>query len=698
MSETPTLPGRQIAPQKRDAIHRALLTGLLSSVATRIERHEYAGPRNVRLSVHPGSGLFRNQPQWLMAAEMVETTKLYARTIARVQPPWIERAGEHLLKRSYSDPRWDEHSHHVNADEKVTLFGLVLVPRRTVNYGPIDPKVSRQLFIQHALVDGRFKTSAPFFRRNHEQIEQVRQMEAKVRRRDLLVEPHQLFAFYDQRLPAEVYDGPSFENWFRHAEQHHRHQLLMALSDIVAPGAPPIDPARYPDHVQVGPHRLRVSYHFEPGHDADGVTVTVPLALLNQLDPRAFDWLIPGWIEERTVELIRTLPRPVRTRLVPAPEFSTRALQAMTFGEGSFLATLADRLGNLVGEVIPLSEFNPDGIPCHLAMRVRVVDEGGRTLAASRDLRELKERLADVTRQAFRDLPDTRFNRSNVTRWDFGDLPDSVTIRRPGITVLGYPAVAEEQQQAHLRLMDSPESAERAMRAGSRRLFLVQLGGELKYLARNIPGWSQMALRFAPIGPVERLRDTLLQAAADEALFGVDSRIVRTQRAFAERAAEAWKKLGVALDRVAGDADAALAAGHAVPRMLERGWPDRSQPALRDVRQQVAALLPPEFALSTPAAWRPHLARYLRAIEQRLTKLSGSTGARDAELMSQVRPLWQRYLDRVQRKPRLAEHPDMVQYRWMIEEFRVSLFAQELKTAFPVSQQRLDKLWAGIRE
>lgn len=696
MSEAEAIPVREIPPPKRDAIHRALLTGLLSSVATKVERHEYLGPRNVKLAVHPGSGLFRNQPQWLMAAEMVETTKLYARTIARVQPQWIERAGEHLLKRSYSDPRWDEHSHHVNADEKVTLFGLVLVPRRTVNYGPIDPKIARQLFILHALVDGRFKTSAPFFRRNHEQVEQVRQMEAKVRRRDLLVEPHQLYAFYDLRLPADVFDGPSFEGWFRHAEQHHRHQLLMSLADIVNPAAPAVDSVLYPDFVQVGSHRLRLSYRFEPGQESDGVTVTVPLALLNQVDAQAFDWLIPGWVEEKTRELIRTLPKPVRTKLVPVPEFATRVLSMMRYREGSYLATLADRLGNLVGEVIPAGAFDVRVIPQHLVMRIRVVDEGGRTLAASRDLRELKERLADVTRDAFRDLPDTPFNRSNVTRWDFGDLPESVSVRRPGITVLGYPAVVEEKQQAHLRLLDSPEAADRAMRAGLRRLFLQQLGGELKYLARNIPGWGQMALHYAPIGPAERLRDTLLQAAADEALFGDDPRVVRTQREFADRAGQAWKKLAAALDRVAADAAATLAAYHSVSRLLERNWPDRFAAAVRDVRQQLAALVPPDFALSTPPAWRPHLARFLRAAETRVNKLSGTTGARDAELMSQVRPLWQRYLDAVARTPAVRDDPQAVLYRWMIEELRVSLFAQELKTSIAVSPQRVEKQWQSV--
>lgn len=716
MDEQDASPFREIAPARRDAIHRALLSGLLASVATKTEKHEYAGPRNVKLSIHPASGLHRNQPQWLMAAELVETTRLYARTVARVHPLWVERAGEHLLKRSYADPHWNDHSFHVNAYEKVTLFGLVLVPRRLVNYGPIDPPTARQVFILQALVEGRFRTAAPFFARNRQLVNEIRRLEAKVRRRDLLVEPQQVYAFYDARLPAEVYDGPSFEAWFRHAEQHRRHQLLMARPDVTNPDAPQIDAALYPDHLfyagagvntRVSPerpsgatlaHRLALSYAFDHTGDADGVTVTVPLTLLNQIDPLAFDWPVPGWIEEKVAALIRTLPKPVRTRLVPVPEVAKRVAGEIRYGEGAFLATVADRLGCIAGERIAASAFDLEALPVHLRMRVRVVDEGGRTLASSRDVRDLKERLAGVTREVFKELSDTPYHRNDLSRWDFGDLPDSVTLRRPGITVLAYPALVEDGQKVHLRLMESAESADRAMRAGVRRLFLRQLGQESRHLARNIPGWGTMALQYAPIASAEVLRDSLLQAAADEALFGRDPSVPRKQLAFAHRAADAWARLAEALDRVAAEAADALAAHHAVARLLDQPWPDRFQGAVRDVRQQVQALLPPHFALSTPPAWRAHLPRYLRAAEVRLKKLTGTTGARDAEHMGVVRPLWQRYLDAVARAPRLVGHPEAVQYRWMIEELRVSLFAQELKTALPVSPARLDKQWLLVRD
>lgn len=695
--EQAQLPFRQLSDGKRDAIHRALLSGLLGNIATKTDKHEFTGPRNVKLNIHPGSGLFKNQPQWLMAAELVETTRLYARTCGRIQPQWIERAAQHLLKRSYSDPHWNEHSHHVNAYEKVTLFGLVLVPRRGVNYGPIDPKVSRQLFILHALLDGRFKTAAPFFRKNQQIAEQARQLEAKVRRRDLLLEPQQLFGFYDSRLPPDVYDGRSFEKWFRHAEEHHRHQLQMALGDVLTHDAPPTSASLYPDQVTLGGNRFRLEYLFEPASPADGVTAVVPLPILNQLPLTAFDWLIPAWLTDKIVALIRTLPRAVRTRLVPAPEVARRVADELRFGEGAFYATVADRLGNIAGEVIPVSAFNINELPPNLRMNIRVVDDAGRTLAASRDLAELREKLGGVTRDVFNDLPRSPWQRENVTRWDFGDMPESVSIRRPGITVQGYPTLVEHGQRVDLRLLDSPEAAALEMRRGMRRLFMQQLSQEFKYVSPNLRGFNQMALNYAPIGPAENLRQTLLVATADEALFGEHPTVVRTQAEFADRAAKAWKILNAAAERIADEAAAALAAFHAVARLLERKHPDHHQPALKDVRQQLNHLFPHDFVLRTPPEWRQHLARFARAAELRLTKLPGWGAAKDGQLMAQVRPFWLQYADRVDRKPALALDPQMITFRWMIEELRVSLFAQELKTSIPISVQRLERHWNTIR-
>jgi len=697
MSDDPEqLPFRTLTDGQRDSIHRALLTGLLGSIATKTDKHEFTAARDVKTSIHPGSGLFKNQPLWIMAAELVETTRLYARICARIQPQWIERAGEHLLKRSYSDPHWNDQAHHVNAFEKVTLFGLVIVARRGVNYGPIEPKVARQLFILHGLIDGRFRTAAPFFKKNQALSEEVRELEAKVRRRDLALDAQQLFGFYDARLPPDVFDGPSFEKWFRQAEQHHRHQLLMAISDLLRNDAPSISPSAFPDHTTVAGNRFKLHYQFEPASAADGITVDLPLAALGHLPAGAFDWLVPGWLVEKIVSLIRTLPRGVRTKLVPAPTVAANLAKELRFGEGDFLATVADRCGNIVGEIIPPSTFKQNELAPFLKMNIRVIDEGGRTLAASRDLAELREKLADVTRDAFKDLPASPWAKKNVTRWDFGDLPDSIAVRKPGITVLAYPTLVENGERVDLRLLDSPESAAREMRTGMRRLFMQQLAPEFKQIARAMRGWSAMALNYASLAPAETLRRSILLAVADEALFHDDPSVVRTQSAFADRAAKAWKKLNAAADAAAAQATLTLQAYHAVAVLLEQRHPAHHHGAIRDVRQQVAALLPPDFAIATPLAWRPHLPRFLRAAEVRLTKLKAWGAEKDSQLASQVRPFWLHYADRIARKPSLKQHPDLINFRWMIEELRVGLFAQELKTSAPVSVQRLEKQWQSI--
>lgn len=697
-NEPSQLPSRLITDGKRDSIHRALLTGLLGNIATKTDKHEFTAARNVKISIHPGSGLFKNQPQWIMAAEIVETTRLYARTCARIQPLWIERAGRHLLKHSYSDPRWNEHGHHVNADEKTTLFGLVIVPRRVVNYGPIDPKISRQVFILHALIEGRFKTAAPFFSKNLRLMEEVRGYEAKARRRDLLLDGQQLFSFYDSKVPADVFDGPSFEKWFRHAEQHHRHQLQFSMRDVLVENAPEISPQQFPDFTIVEGNRFALSYKFEPTDPADGVSVAVPLAILNQLPVHAFDWLVPGWLHEKAVALMRTLPREIRTKLVPAPEFAAKALAQLRFGEGGFLASLADRLGNFAGEVIPPSAFRHDQIPLNLQMNIRVIDEAGKTLAASRDLAELREKLAGVTRDAFKDLPRSPFNRDNLSRWDFGDLPESVSVRKPGITVLAYPALVEDGQKVHLRLLDSLEAAAKEMRGGMRRLFMQQLSSEFKYLSKNLNGFNQSALYYASIGPADALRQSMLSAIADQGFFAENTNIVRKQDEFANRAAAAWKRIPAAADEIADIASQTLSAYHAVAKIIERDKLEAHQLAIKDVREQLAAMLPRDFLLTVPPAWRAHLPRFLRAAEMRLNKMKSWGSAKDGQLMAQVRPLILQYRDRVTRKPATAAKPEMIQYRWMIEELRVSLFAQELKTSVPVSVQRLEKLWSAIRE
>jgi ATP-dependent helicase HrpA len=460
---------------------------------------------------------------------------------------------------------------------------------------------------------------------------------------------------------------------------------------------PAIDANQFPNYTTVGGNKYRLHYQFEPTHETDGITVDVPLAALAHLPAGAFDWHVQGWLLDKIVALIRTLPRGVRTKLVPAPAVAGDVARSIRFGEADFLATLADRLGSIVGEVIPRGAFNLDDLPPYLRMNIRVLDEGGRTLAASRDLAELKEKLAGVTRDAFKDLPASPWQKKDVKRWDFGDLPESISVRKPGITVLAYPTLVEDGERVDLRLLDSPEAAAREMRSGMRRLFMHQLSTDFKQIARTLPGWNQMALHYASLAPADTLRKSILLAVADEALFHDDESVVRTQAEFANRAAAAWKKLLPAANTAAAQAAATLSAYHALAKLLEQKHQDHHLPAVRDVRSQVKHLIPPDFAIATPLAWRPHLPRFARAAEMRLTKLRSWGAAKDAQLMNQVRPYWLRYADLIERKSSMKQDADVIHFRWMIEELRVGLFAQELKTSAPVSAQRLDKLWQAIQ-
>ncbi|MCS7033813.1 MAG: DUF3418 domain-containing protein, partial [Phycisphaerae bacterium] len=428
------------------------------------------------------------------------------------------------------------------------------------------------------------------------------------------------------------------------------------------------------------------------------VTVIVPLSVLNQLPRDAFDWLVPGWLRERAVGLIRTLPREVRAQLVPAAEFASGALAGVKFGEGSFLAVLADRLGSLAGQVISPDSFQPHRLPPHLRMNIRVVDEAGRTLGESRDLTELREQLAGVARDAFRDLPPSPFVRDDLRRWDFGDLPESVPIHKPGITVQGYPAVVEEGNRVHLRLLDAPETAARAIRAGLRRLFMIQLTPEFDRIAQNLRELMSSAAYCERLAATTELQEAMLLAIADEAFFGADASIVRSQVDFADRAAEAWRRLPSAEQKITRITQETLEAHESLLRTLESDRIPTHQPAIRDIQEQVARLIPPNFPILTPPDWLPHLPRFLKAAQWRLRKLESRGSGKDAELAAQVRPFELRYIDLISRRPGLASDPHIVQFRWMIEELRVSLFAQELGTSQPVSPHRLQRLWEAIED
>lgn len=688
-----------MTPERYAAVHRALLSGLLGNVGFKKEQFEYLGARGRKFHLFPGSGLFSRKPLWVMSAELTETTRLYARTVAKIDPEWVEQVGEHLLHREYSEPYYHRDSAHVLANEKVTLFGLVIVPRRRVHFGPIDPKASREIFIRQGLVEGEYHSEAPWARNNRQLIRDLELAEAKLRRRDLLVDAASRFAFFDVRVPAGVYNGPLFEKWRQKAEQADRRALFMKREDLIIPG-PEVPADQFPEHVIVNNAiRITLSYLFDPGNEFDGVTATVPIAQLNQLPQEPFDWLVPGYLSEKVTELIRTLPKDVRVQFVPVPETVKTVLPMLKFGDGSLHQQLAWQLGKIAGQTISPAAFCADYLPDYLRMNFRVVDEVGKTLAVGRDLEAIRRKLRVELKQTFEELPTSQWHRDGIVRWDFDDLPEVVEIKRPGLVVRGYPAIVDKGAGVSLRLLDSPRLAAEATLAGLRRLFLLQLGSDrVKHLQRHLPGIDQMCLRYATMGPCDELKRDLLVVTADRALYGDDQVTIRHRDDFVGRAEGAWQRLSASSREVSDVVGQTLDLYQSLAQRLSQRVPPLLAANVADIRQHLSDLLPRGFVSSTPWNWLKHFPRYLKAIELRLTKLMNAGATRDTQAMNQVRPLWKKYVDRQElHELQGIEDAILAQYRWMIEELRVSLFAQELKTAHPVSVKRLEQLFADVK-
>jgi ATP-dependent helicase HrpA len=718
-------------PHERDRLHRALLTGLLSNVAMKNETGAYTGARQTRLSIWPGSALFKARPLWVMAAELVETGRLYARTVAAVRPEWIERAAAHLVGRTHTDPHWHAASGHVVASEKVTLLGLILVPKRNVHYGPIDPVQSRQLFIQHALVDGQFRSDHPAVLANRAAVLQIESWQTKLRRRDLLNDSGTRYAFFDARVPPWVFSGPAFVQWTRRGQGSNWHELELTDAELLRPeatdellnrgaGVPPALPilveggrdarptnvrailapliaAAFPDELIAGPVRLPLQYAFEPGDEVDGVTAVVALPSLSQLSSPRAEWVVPGWVGEKVEALIRSLPKRLRTQFVPAGETAKKTVARLPpFGSGSLLDSVAGLLWNASGQRITRDDFQAEQIPPHLLMRFRVQDAQGRVLQEGRDLVAIRERLGQKVRDSFTALSDVRYTRDDVREWSFGDLPPGVELDLGGVRVLGYPTLIEQGEKLALRLLDSPQTAAKFMPAGLRRLFMIEAASEIKSVLRDLPGLEKMRLNYAPFGTGDDLMNGLALATATRA-FAAGDGAIRTKSAFATAAGAAWRRLYEESRSVGRLVTDVLDRYRVIAALLHKDYPPLLVDSVDDMRRQLAALLPKQFLQHVPADKLDALPRYLRGIDVRMSRLSNAGLSRDLTGLGQIRPLQEQYNAAARRaEQRGLISPALDEYRWLLEEFRLSLFAQEVKTAVPVSPKRLAQAWEAV--
>jgi len=738
------------------AVHRAILSGLASSIGRLDEKGEYVAPRGVRFAIFPGSALHRSEAPWVMAAELVETTRLYARTCAKIRGDWVERVAPHLVRREHFEPHWRRGIGQVAAWERVSINGLVLVPRRRVPYGPIDPKAAREIFIQSALVDEQIDTDGAFLDHNRELIERLEVEETKRRQRGVSMDIVARYEFYDARIPADVHSTPSFESWRRDAERGRPRLLFMSESDLrrsEATGAPASD---FPDMLDLGGLRLPLEYRHEPGDPDDGVTMTVPIAALPQVSEDRTQWLVPGLARELIAGLIRSLPKRLRVRFVPAAEYAEGAHEAMVFGEGSLPDRLARHLHRLTGTPIVATDFRPETLPTHLRMHIRVIDHDGAEIAKGRDLTALKRDLAGRARASLastgRGAPATSAAseaRGDLARPDadggsdrgpglvaaqsvqeglrdfpVDGLPERTEVEQGGMRVTAYPALVDEGETVAVRLMPTAAGAQRVTRDGLRRLLVHAVDGEIRPMLEFLPGADgtplvdKLALLHAPLGPRAELENALTLRIAELAFLedrgGEDrsgtarnSTIPRTPAAFAELLAAGRPRLWQAGLTVSTLAERILTLRQEIMRVLEAPLPSTWESCTTDVRAQLTRLLPPAFMLTTAWEWLVHVPRYLAAILQRFESIRGGGHARDMESTAELRQ-WQARLEAMERKHfggvvesrGVADSSDftrlgaaLVRHRWMLEEYRVSLFAQRLRTAIPVSAERLERHW-----
>ncbi len=710
--QSDALPGDQIGPWVRrgdfGAIHRALLTGFLSSIAVRSESGEYLTAGSQKAFLWPGSGLAGKKPKWIVAAELVETTRRFLRVVARIDPNWIEPLAGHLLSRSYSEPHWDAENLGVAAFEKVLLFGLLIIPRRRIGYSRIDPVKTRELFVQHGLVFGEWgavedprtpRIAKPdFLVRNRELIQQLEELQTRSRRGSILKDEDVQFDFYDTRLPADILDGQRLVQWLRTASTEDRQRMLMSESDLVEDEAASATKSEFPDAVQMPGLSLPLSYRLDPGADDDGVTVTVPQEGLNQLDAQRLGWLVPGLIQDKIEALIRTLPKESRRTLVPIPETASRVAEILRFGDGPFAEAVAAGIQEVTGVVVPRTEFQEDRLPYHLRMQIRITDAQGKTLGAGRDLVSLRQEFGGVAATSFSAVDDPRWNRDGILTWDFSTLPTEIDVRRGGISLKGYPTLINNGESVSLRLVDAPLRAHYELRFGVRRLICLTIPRELKQQVESLPQLNNWTLQSKTFPQPLPFRQQLMELIVERA-FLPDQSLPRSESQFRECLRAGRLRLAAAAAEVAHMIGPLFQAFLEIRKTWEKTASPQWQPTRQDVHAQLGQLFAPGFLVRTPWPWLQQFPRYARAIVMRLQKLTGGVGLRDQQHLAAVVPRWQRGIERLnQHRERHLYDPELESYRWMTEEFRVSLFAQELGTAVPVSEKRLDQQWARVAD
>ena len=698
-------------PGTYDAIHMALLSGLLGNIGCKSdESGYYLGARGIRFLIHPSSPLQKKAGKWIMAAEITETTRLFGRCIARIEDAWIEKVGAHLIKRQYFDPHWEKKAMQVAAWERTTLYGIVINPKRRIHYGPLAPAEAREIFIRQGLVgeeiDESFAKRWPFFQHNQKQIRDIEKIEHKQRRQDVLVDDELIYAFYDHLIPEGIHNGATFDHWRKTAEQENPRLLFLAKDDLMRHSAAGVTTEAFPHHLRVGGVDYALSYHFEPGSPKDGVTLTLPLAQLNQIPAARMEWLVPGLLKEKLVQLIKTLPQKIRAKLVPVPEFVEEFIAATAGNDKKMNAGLIPPLIDYIlearglnarGWAVTPDAFRPDALPPHFSMNYKLIDEHGRQLDMNRSLVALRAEWGREAKEEFAELHETPAEYTKLTDWTFGELPELMEVQVGSTagkqTVIGYPALVDDGDSVSLKVFDSAEEAAETHRQGLRRLFMLQFREQVKYFDKNVPGMSQMGMQFMALGTAEELKRQIVDLTFERACL--TEPLPTTPEAFKARCAEAKARLGLIMQEVCRLVSTVLTEWQAVTKKLPAF---KAHPAVvADIEAQLKRLLGKNFVVDTPFERLQHFPRYLKAIGVRLDKLKANP-TRDAQAMADYAKLWANYERRALQLAKMGtSDPQVEQFRWLLEELRVGLFAQELRTPVPVSVKRLEKQWEGIK-
>ncbi|MBY4677891.1 ATP-dependent RNA helicase HrpA [Marinobacterium sp. CAU 1594] len=688
-------------PASYEQVHRALLAGLLSHIGTRQENREYLGARNRRFFIFPASMLYKRSPKWLMAAEMVETSRLFARTVARIEPAWVEPLAPHLVKRSYLEPHWEKKRAQVVASEQVTLYGLIIVAKRKVHYGKIDPEASHEIFIRSALVEGAFQTRGKFFQHNRALLADVEELEAKSRRRDLLVDEEQLYQFYHQRMEklggGQIVNGAGFEHWRKQVEAEDPQALFMTEDDILQRSAEHVTALQYPDKLQQRGATLKLGYQFEPGRQDDGLSVRVPLPLLKQLPLQRLEWLVPGMIHEKCSAILKGLPKQLRKNFVPIPDYVDALLSALQFGEGDLYEAMALQLKRMTGVLIDADQLRAAVLDDHHRVNIQLLNSAGKQIAQSRDWEALCHKYGDQAEEAILEDSPRQWGRKGIQRWDFGPLAEQIRVRQAGgIEIEAYPTLVDQQDSAELTLSVSAEQARQRSIHGVARLYLLALKEQQRALKGKLPELDRSLILAGGLFERRQLEQQILFQAARRQ-FQLDQSLPVNEAEFNERLSSYKGGFIETAQELARFVFECHGYYHRIQKRLKGSIDLAAVTVLNDIKQQLAALLNNRYLADCSWEYLKEYPRYLKGIELRLDKYQRELNQQRL-YSEQLSAFWQDYQKRAEQHHKQGiVDSELERFRWMLEEYRISLFAQQLGTRMPVSDKRLRQQWQRVQ-